>query len=172
MVFRQHCQQTILSKTGLAVVSTYEGGTGGSDGCSYEINKYDALNWLVKVTNQDAVAEYAYKPDGIRLSKTVDGVTTIHAWDGANIVMDLNGNNSVKDIYIRGVNLIKSDSSGYYVYNAHGDVTSLADDLGVVAKTYIMTRSGMRLFKKATKRHIYRICNFPRYTAKERQGVT
>ena len=59
-----------------------------------------------------------------------------HVWDGQNIAIELDGDGDVIDRYIRGINLIKSDAHGYYLYNAHGDVVQLTDGAGDVTKTY------------------------------------
>ena len=52
-------------------------------------------------------ARYTYRPDGLRLSKTVNNNRTTHIWDGANIVAELDNNNAVKYVYVRGIGLIK-----------------------------------------------------------------
>ena len=38
-----------------------------------EIYEYDIFNQLVKVSTNNGVSTYDYKPDGLRLSKSVDG---------------------------------------------------------------------------------------------------
>jgi len=91
--------------------------------------------------------EYAYKIDGLRVSKTVDGDKTIHVWDGQNIVLETDGNGRVKDVYTRGLNLIKSNENGYYVYNSHGDVVSIVNSSGVITKTYGYDVFGVELTK-------------------------
>jgi len=84
------------------------------------------------------VAEYAYRANGLRQSKTVNGVTTTHIWDGSNIISDLI-NGAVANKYYRGIGLIGADLGGarnYYLYNAHGDVTSLTNTAGVITQKY------------------------------------
>ena len=110
------------------------------------------------MTNEKAVAEYDYKPDGMRLSKTVNDVKTTHIWDGANIVMDLNGDSSVRDTYTRGIGLIKSDVYGYYVFDAHGDVKALTDDFGVVTKQYDYDAFGVEIGKDLNDMNPWRYC--------------
>ena len=139
------------------MTSVYAGGIGKEDGYTYEIDEYDVFNRLVEVTNENSIAQYTYKPNDMRLSKTVDNVETIHIWDGSNIVMDLSGNEIV-DRYTRGINLIKSDNSGYYVYNAHGDVSSLVDDLGVVTKTYDYDAFGVEINPDSGDTNPWRYC--------------
>ncbi len=100
-----------------------------------EVNSYNGFNQLIRTDIGYTTAEYAYRPDGFRMSKTVNKETTYHLWDGSNIVADLNSNMSVKDKYLRGINLIKNSSS-YYLFNAHGDVVQLANTGGAVTKNY------------------------------------
>ena len=67
--------------------------------------------------------------EGVRFDpKTVGWVTTRHGWDGENICMDLNGDWSTKNRYIRGLRLAEytggETERWQYQYNQHGDVTS------------------------------------------------
>ena len=83
---------------------------------------------------------YEYRPDGLRRSKTVSGVTTRHVWDRENICMDLNGDWSTKNRYIRGLRLVEYTAGGterwQYQYNQHGDVTSVISSENGARKTY------------------------------------
>ena len=76
---------------------------------------------------------YTYRPDGLRHSIG----NTIHIWDGANIVADVNGNTITT--YFRGINLIYAEEDGditFYHFNAHGDVVVLTNESGEKEKTY------------------------------------
>ena len=53
-----------------------------------------------------------------------------------NVVADLNGDGTLKDSYIRGINLIESTLNGYYLYDAHGDVVQLSNNNGDVVRNY------------------------------------
>ena len=89
---------------------------------------------------------YTYDVDGLRLSKTVNGETTKHVWDGnKQIIADVvNGQYYEADCYLRGTNLVATYNyqngakSGYtyYTQNAHGDVVNLTDSTGLVTKSY------------------------------------
>ena len=84
-------------------LSLYQSGVPETDvPYQLEINEYDAFNRLVKVTTNTAVAEYDYKADGLRYSKTVDGQERVHVWDGANIVLEADETGSTIDTYVRG----------------------------------------------------------------------
>ena len=54
-------------------------------------NEYDGFNQLVKVVSGDMTATYEYNGDGLRNSKTVNGTTTTHIWDGTKISLELDG---------------------------------------------------------------------------------
>ncbi len=122
-----------------------------------EVNSYNGFNQLIRADIGYTTAEYAYRPDGLRMSKTVNKETTFHLWDGSNIVADLNSNFSVKDKYLRGMNLIKNNSS-YYLFNAHGDVVQLANASGVVTKSYKYDAFGVETDIDETDRNPFRYC--------------
>ncbi|MCL1975524.1 MAG: RHS repeat-associated core domain-containing protein, partial [Firmicutes bacterium] len=90
---------------------------------------------------------YTYRADGLRDKTTKTGVMgstvpvseTKFVWDGANIVAEMDGNNSVTTRYVRGIGLLLSDDGiglKFYLYNGHGDVVQLADGSGNVVKAY------------------------------------
>ena len=55
-----------------------------------ETNTYDGLNQLIGFTDGETTASYKYNADGLRTSKTVDGKTINHIWDGnKQIVVDM-----------------------------------------------------------------------------------
>ena len=76
-------------------------------------------------------AAYAYSPDGLRVSKTVNGETTTNILDRANVVADIQGTSISK--YNCGLDLISMEQNGqkgYYVFNAHGDVVQMRNASG------------------------------------------
>ena len=101
--------------------------------------EYDGFNQLTSVKIEGVDTAYKYKADGLRLSKTVDGVITQHIWDGKNISVDVTGG-TITGKYIRGVNLLSAvDNAGAkktYMYDAHGDVVRLTDTSGNVTWKY------------------------------------
>ena len=104
-----------------------------------ETRAYDVFNRLKGVNNGNISATYAYRPDGLRLSKTAAGLTTTHIWDGGNIVAELDGTGNMTNRYVRGINLIKWvewASERFYLFNAHGDVVQLTTSEGIVSKNY------------------------------------
>ena len=100
---------------------------------SYE---YDGLNRLTKATGSHT-ATYQYDADGIRQSKTVDGLTTTHVLDGTDVAADITG--ADKTEYVRGINLICMKKNGqmyYYLFDAHGNVVQMVDQNGNIVNNY------------------------------------
>ena len=105
-----------------------------NSGYGYEIFNYNGFNQLISYQNeQDTKASYTYMPNGLRLSKTVNGTKTNFIWDGNDLVLEVNGNNlrsyAKAPGYMRtGTNT--EDTDKLYVFNGHGDVTTLTDMSG------------------------------------------
>ena len=98
---------------------------------------YDVFNHLVRVERQGMVAVYAYRADGLRQSKTVNGHTTTHVWDRGSIILELNGSGAVMNRFSRGVgHLIRSSHHGFYLFNARTDVVQRVDSNGDILHTY------------------------------------
>lgn len=111
-----------------------------ADSSKVTINNYDGFNQLIRTTVGDKTLTYTYDGNGLRASKTVNGVITNHVWDGDQIVLETDGSGILKAKYIRGVNLLASEDEmavrKYFNYNGHGDVVQLAGTDGNVAKSY------------------------------------
>ncbi len=112
----------------------------GSDDMGVTVSRYDGFNRLVTAATGSMSATYTYNGDGLRISKTVNGVMTRHVWDGSQIALELNGAGTVTQKYIRGINLIAAENGSgvrsYYLYNGHGDVVKLANSSGDAIKSY------------------------------------
>ena len=50
---------------------------------------YDGYNRLSGYIDDDTVSEYSYNIDGLRESKTVNGIKTRYVYDGANIIGEI-----------------------------------------------------------------------------------
>ncbi len=93
-------------------------------------------------------AAYTYSPDGLRVSKTVNGETTTHILDGANVVADIQGTSISKYNRGRGLISIEQDGNkGYYVFNGHGDITSIVDSSGTNSKGYYFSAYGENMLE-------------------------
>ncbi|WP_343252801.1 RHS repeat-associated core domain-containing protein [Ligaoa zhengdingensis] len=107
------------------------------------MTEYDVWNRQVKVTNDAGTSSYAYYPDGLRYSKTVNGALLRQVWDGTNLAYEytLGEEDAAVPVrrYARGINAIyveSGDAKSYYLYNAHGDVVQLTDATGTVTQEY------------------------------------
>ena len=109
----------------------------------YELWNYDGFNRVKGYRNATTEALYTYKVGGLRTSKTVNGQTINHIWDGSHMVMETDESKQVLDKYYRGRGLVKSDSNGYYLFNAHGDVIQMADQQGLVTNSYLYDAFGV-----------------------------
>ncbi|MCL2399575.1 MAG: hypothetical protein FWC91_07540, partial [Defluviitaleaceae bacterium] len=87
-------------------------------------NTYNTFNQLIGVTMPGMISSYTYRADGLRHSKTVNGATRIHGWNGRHIVIEYNAGGMIFNIFHRKINgnLIRSHQHGYYLFNARGDV--------------------------------------------------
>jgi YD repeat-containing protein len=126
------------------------------------ISEYDGLNRLIRVATGNTIATYTYRWDGLRTSKTVNGVTTQHIWDGDQMALELDGAGNVTSKYVRGINLINAqDATGttrYYLYDGHGDVIQLTDAAGNVIKSYEYDAFGNEKNPDANDTNVFRYC--------------
>ena len=128
-------------------------------GNTNSINEYDSWNQLTKTMQNGKTASYTYNGDGLRMSKTVDGTTTRHIWDGTNIAGDVTNGTVTK--YIRGIQLISSktgSNESFYTYNAHGDVVQLTNGSGNITKQYSYDAFGVEQNKDVNDTNPFRYC--------------
>ncbi|WP_133051146.1 RHS repeat-associated core domain-containing protein, partial [Ruminiclostridium hungatei] len=128
---------------------------------SITINEYNGLNQLVKVTEGSNTYSYTYNWDGLRASKTVNGVTTNHIWDGDQMVLEIDGAGNVSNKYIRGINLIYSGEGAnrrYFLYNGHGDTVQLTSTTGSSIKVYDYDAFGVEKNIDPEDTNLFRYC--------------
>ena len=101
---------------------------------------------------------YSYKPDGLRLSKTVNGVRTGFVWDNGNIIETTDGDGNPTGIYKYGLGRVSDNKGNYYIYNAHGDVTGLTDSAGNMVREYEYGAFGMEVSKDSNDTNPFRYC--------------
>ena len=107
---------------------------------------YDAFNHLVRVVQGNSVSVYAYRADGLRHSKAVNGHTTTHVWDRGSIILEMNGSGAVVNRFSRGLgHLIRSYHHGFYLFNARTDVVQRVDSSGNIIHTYRYDAFGNQL---------------------------
>ena len=112
-----------------------------------ETRTYNAFNQLIRFENDDTIATYTYRTDGLRHSKVVNGATTTHVWNRGHIVLERNAAGGVVQRYYRSLNgrLIRSYHHGFYLYNVRGDVKQRTNAQGVIIATYRYSAFGVQL---------------------------
>jgi RHS repeat-associated protein len=124
---------------------------------------YDGLNRLTAATENGQNITYTYNADDLRRSKTVNGVTAIHVWDGQEMVAEFDGSGLLTDRYIRGINLVFADNGSgtnktYYLNNGHGDVIQLTSSTGSAIKAYDYDAFGNEKSPVFTDTNKFRYC--------------
>ena len=110
-----------------------------------ETRTYNAFNQLTQVTAPDLAASYLYRADGLRRSKTVNGVVTTHVWDRGQIVLETGANTAVvinRFNRCLGGRLILSPQFGWYLYDARGSVVQRTVNQGGILHNYRYTAFG------------------------------
>src|SRR5439155_15893067 len=101
---------------------------------------WDARDRLIAITGPGVSAGFVYDALGRRRSKTIDGVTTVHGYDGLDIVTELVGGQTAAT-YLRGLNVDepfvrRGATSEFYHADALGSVLALSGETGVPQTTY------------------------------------
>jgi len=101
--------------------------------------KYNGFGEMISATVGGVTTSYTYYANGTRRTKTASGETTVHMWDGDNIIADTDGDYAIKSSYVRGVRLAEyrnGNETQQYSYNRHGDVTELIDKVTGSSSAY------------------------------------
>lgn len=110
------------------------------NGIIVETNVFNERNELISTTKNSNTTTYGYNVEGKRISKS-DGTNIIKfIYEGTNIILEVDGNNDElsKNIYgLALVSRVTNSDNGYYLYNGHGDVVVIVDDLNEVLNTYL-----------------------------------
>ena len=94
---------------------------------------------LVSLSKTGTTASYTYNSNGIRTSKTVNGVTTTYTLVGDKVTQETDGINNIYYRYDSNNDLISMNLNGteyYYFFDAQGDVMGLVDCNGNVVVEY------------------------------------
>ena len=95
----------------------------------------------VKDLNGNTVASFTYRPDGLRETKTVNGVTYHYHYDGSDLIRITNDNGQTVWVFTwangkpNTVTNANSDTF-YYVTNYRGDVVRIVDENGATVANY------------------------------------
>lgn len=100
--------------------------------------EWDAENRLVGTDIASATGTYEYNGEGLRIARTIGGVSTSFAWslNGGlpEMLQDTSGNR-----YVYGLDLltrIDGTDEEWYLYDGLGSTTGLADDAGTTTGNY------------------------------------
>lgn len=118
---------------------------------------YNLYNQVKATNTSEDMINYTYSINGMRNSKTINGIRTDFINSGGHVVAE--NTNGQYITYLRGINLIaNSTNQDYYLYNAHGDVVALADEAGNVKKHYQYDAFGVELTPNQTDINPFRHC--------------
>ncbi|WDV44826.1 S8 family serine peptidase [Clostridiaceae bacterium M8S5] len=135
--------------------------------------EYDTYNQLTRTITDNKTADYSYDYQGYRIKKTVKTIeketnkakieTTKYLYNRDKVIQetDEEGNISAQNVY--GMNLISRTVEGkkyYYLYNAHADVTGLADREGNITDTYRYDAFGKIVEKTGESANPYRYAGY------------
>ena len=115
-----------------------------------ETSVYDGKGRLTQVMAGGVQTSYAYRPDGLRHSKSRLGSSTTHAWDFADIAAENTTDAlgvTTSAIYMRGNGLVYTKSAdGVHLYqkNAHGDIVQYLNSNGNATSTYVYDAFGVQ----------------------------
>jgi RHS repeat-associated protein len=104
--------------------------------------EWDIENKLVEVRMPGMTAKYIYDALGRRMSKEVNGVVTKFRYDGQNLIMEMNAEDSITASYIFGpgidnaLSMSRNRKNYYYLKDGLNSVTALADSTSSVVKEY------------------------------------
>ena len=110
---------------------------------------------LARASKDGKSLKFTYDSEGIRTSKTVDGIKTEYFLNGTQILAEKTGNEKLFFFYDQQGNRVgMADGSNnfyYYLYNIQGDVVALADaSTGKLAATYTYDAWGKLMELKDT----------------------
>lgn len=128
------------------LLTAYNGQTITYDQIGNPLQYRDGFNFawsngrqLTGITNGTDNISYLYNADGLRASKTVNGITTDYYWLEGVLLGQKTGNDYI--IYLYDENgaaygIICNNTYYYYVFNAQGDVVGIIDSTGTQVVSY------------------------------------
>ncbi len=137
---------------------------------------WDFENRLTSVTlpGTGGTASFKYDPAGRRIQKLFTSgttppttITTIYAYDGDNLIEEVDSNGNVLARYSHGQNVdeplavLRSGTTSYYHADGLNSVTSLSNGAGAVAQTYTFDSFGKQTASSGS------LTNPFRYTGRE-----
>jgi RHS repeat-associated protein len=123
--------------------------------------EWDGEGRLLKVKdlNGNTIASFTYHPDGLRKTKTVNGVTYHYHYDGSNLIRitDDNGQTVWAFTWNDGEPVSLTNRNGetfFYITNHRGDVVRIVDENGTPVASYSYDPWGKPLSPEPTDARI------------------
>ncbi|WDV47865.1 peptidoglycan-binding protein [Clostridiaceae bacterium M8S5] len=128
-----------------------------------KVHEYDKLNRNIKTEYKGKISNFKYNFEGKRVEKEVDGNKRRYLYEGSKVILetDENGNKLSKNVY--GIRLIQrtiEDDIVNYLYNGHGDVTSLINQSEDITDTYYFDEFGNHEEKTGNTHNPYRYAGY------------
>ena len=132
------------------LLTMYDGQTITYDASGNPLSYYNGSRWLFTWANGRNLIRarcasngntiiYTYNADGLRTSKTVNGVTHNYAYAGGKLLRETYGSNVLDFFYDQNGNPYALKYNGviyYYITNLQGDVMYLVDGTGTTVASY------------------------------------
>jgi RHS repeat-associated protein len=103
---------------------------------------YENRMTSVILPGSGGTVSFLYDPFGRRIYKSSSSATRIYAYDGDNLVEEINSSGTAVARYSQGLNIdeplvmLRGGSTSYYEADGLGSVTSLTNAAGTAAQTY------------------------------------
>lgn len=103
--------------------------------------EWDARNRLQTFADANSSANFSYDALGRRISRSINGLTTVYQYDGSEVVAEIQSG-SLDATYVRGLNLDEpfirflADEEEYYHTDVLRSVIALTDSQGAISTTY------------------------------------
>jgi RHS repeat-associated protein len=113
---------------------------------------WDFENRLTSVTlpGSGGSVNFKYDPFGRRVYKSSSTSTSIYAYDGDNIIEEMDSSGSAVARYTQGLGIdeplaiLRSSTTSYYEADGLGSITSLSNDAGSLTQTYTYDSFGQQ----------------------------
>ena len=127
-----------------------------------ETNTYSGYNQLISRTENGKTNTYTYDINGLRKSKTVNGVTIKQIWSMGELAMEINGADStVKAKYYHGLTPIgmrSNDGQLQYITGHNGTVEKVTNLSGAVVADYTYDAFGNQESTSGSIYNPFRYC--------------
>jgi RHS repeat-associated protein len=118
------------------------------------------------------IVSFKYDPFGRRIYKSSSSGTSIYAYDGDNLIEEMNSSGTAVARYAQGLNIdeplamLRSGATNYYEADGLGSLTSLSNTSGALATTYTYDSFGNLVASSGN------LVNSFRYTGREFDAET